>query len=235
MYGTPPWRRFGRTRDGYVLMINPCAVKGIDLFLALAARFPSIEFAGLAGWGTTPRDRERMRQTPNVRVLETVPDIEDVLREARVLLMPSVWYEGFGLIAMEAMLRGLPVIASDSGGLQEAKRGTGYVIPVRPVERYEREFDETGMPRAVIPPQDLEPWAAALRELLEDESAYRAEADRARLAAEHFVRWLDMSDFARMMEIMPVSREPLVPPAAVKSMDSARQALLLERLRRKQP
>ena len=34
-----------------------------------------------------------------------MPDIEDVLREARCLLMPSLWYEGFGLIAMEAMLR----------------------------------------------------------------------------------------------------------------------------------
>ena len=37
--------------------------------------------------------------------------------------MPSLWFEGFGLIAMEAMLRGLPVIASDSGGLEEAKAG----------------------------------------------------------------------------------------------------------------
>ena len=45
--------------------------------------------------------------------------------------MPSLWYEGFGLIAMEAMLRGIPVISSDSGGLVEARQGTGFVIPVR--------------------------------------------------------------------------------------------------------
>ena len=42
--------------------------------------------------------------------------------------MPSLWYEGFGLTVMEAMLHGIPVIASDAGGLVEAKHGTAYVI-----------------------------------------------------------------------------------------------------------
>ena len=60
--------------------------------------------------------------------------------------MPSLWYEGFGLIVMESMLRGIPVVASDSGGLQEAKLGTGYVIPVHTIERYQPVFDEHGMP-----------------------------------------------------------------------------------------
>ena len=60
--------------------------------------------------------------------------------------MPSLWYEGFGLSVMEAMLRGIPVIASDSGGLAEAKLGTRFVVPVRPIERFEPVFDEHGLP-----------------------------------------------------------------------------------------
>ena len=80
-----------------------------------------------------------------------------------LLLMPSLWLEGFGLIAMEAMLRGLPVIASDSGGLVEAKAGTGFVIPVRPLERFEPVFDETHMPKPVDVPQNIEPWVDALQ------------------------------------------------------------------------
>ncbi|MBV8820308.1 MAG: glycosyltransferase family 4 protein, partial [Acidobacteriaceae bacterium] len=131
MYGTPPYPQFGAFEDGWVLMVNPCQVKGMSIFLELARRFPQLPFAALAGWGTTSADRGALASLPNVSLLESVPDIDDVLARTRVLLVPSLWYEGFGLIAMEAMLRGIPVISSDSGGLLEAKHGTGYVIPVR--------------------------------------------------------------------------------------------------------
>jgi len=86
-----------------------------------------------------------------------------VLEQTRILLAPSLWYEGFGLSAMEAMLRGVPVLASDSGGLQEAKAGTQFVLPVRPIERYEPVFDERGMPKAVVAEQDLAPGGGRWR------------------------------------------------------------------------
>ena len=35
---------------------------------------------------------------------------------------------------MEAMLRGIPVLASDRGGLVEAHRGVDYTIPVSALE-----------------------------------------------------------------------------------------------------
>lgn len=231
MYGQPPYPRFGRFGSGSVLMVNPCAVKGLGIFLAMADRFPEIEFAALNGWGTTAADRAALASRPNTKLLRNVPNIDEVLRDARLLLMPSVWYEGFGLITMEAMLRGLPVIASDSGGLAEAKAGTGYVIPVRPVERYEREFDDTLMPRAVVPEQDLEPWVLALHELLTNEAAYWAEAEHSRLAALHFVEGLDVADFEKMLVALERATEPI--RAAAKTLDAAKRALLLARLRQK--
>ncbi len=199
IYGTPPYAKLGRFGSGYVLLVNPCAAKGISIFLDLAARFPEVEFAGLAGWGTTAGDRAAMQERPNVRVIETVPGIEEALAGARLLLMPSLWYEGFGLIAMEAMLRGLPVLSSNSGGLQDAKRGTNYVVEARPIRVWKREFDDTNMPVAVVPGQDPRPWEAALRVLLEDETEYWREAETSRAAAVEFVSALDAGDFERLL------------------------------------
>ncbi len=160
IYGTPPYARFGSFDQGWILMINPCAVKGLEIFLGMADAFPQLPFAALKGWGTTTADLEALSRRPNVKILETVGHIEEALSRTRALVMPSLWYEGFGLIAMEAMLRGLPVMASDSGGLAEAKAGTGFVVPVRPIERYERSFDENHMPSPAHLPQDLRPVEA---------------------------------------------------------------------------
>jgi len=232
IYGRPPYRQFGRFGAGTVLMVNPCAVKGISIFLALADRFPEIEFAALKGWGTTAQDREALGRRSNVRLLSPVPDIETALQDARFLLMPSLWYEGFGLIAMEAMLRGLPVIASDSGGLAEAKRGTGYVVPVRPITRYERTFDDTGMPRAVVPEQDIGPWAAAMQRLLTDETEYRAEAARSRAAGLAFVSGLDAGDFERFLQqLRPATADAREVAARVAQLDPRQRARLLQQVR----
>ena len=230
MYGTPPYPRFGSFGQGYVLMINPCVVKGITIFLRLAEMFPEVEFAGLTGWGTTRADREAMARLPNVRVLESVPSIDDVLAKSRLLLMPSLWLEGFGLIAMEAMLRGVPVIASDSGGLVEAKAGTGFVIPIEPIERFEPVFDETHMPKPVDVPQKIEPWAESLRVLLTDKAAYDSEADRSREVATDFVSRLDARDFGAYLEGL---KPAAVTQATPTELSAAKRALLLKRLREK--
>jgi glycosyltransferase involved in cell wall biosynthesis len=230
IYGEPPWPRFGSFGDGTVLMINPSVVKGISIFLELARRFPQVEFAGLAGWGTTSADRQAMHQLPNVRILEPVKDIDSVLDKARLLLMPSLWFEGFGLIAMEAMLRGLPVIASDAGGLVEAKQGTGFVIPVRPIEKFEASFDETHMPRPVDVPQDIAPWERALQSLLTDEQRYWQEAEVSRRVAEQFVSRLRADDFGDLLARL--THGSPAPPPDQRKLSPAQTALLLQRLRR---
>lgn len=224
IYGHPPYPQFGSFDNGWLLMINPCTVKGLPVFLDLARRFPHLPFAALAGWGTTSDDRRSMAQLPNVRVLDTVPKIDEVLAQTRLLLMPSLWYEGFGLIAMEAMLRGLPVISSDSGGLVEAKCGTGFVIPVRPITRYHYEFDETHMPRPEIPEQDIEPWVDAVTTITSDRVIYEAECRRSRTAALDFVSRLNAADFEKLLL-------SLKPAPAVRQLTPEQRAILARRLR----
>lgn len=209
MYGKPPYPRFGSFDSGYVLMVNPSVVKGIAIFLELAKRFPQVSFAGLTGWGTTKRDLAAMAELPNVTILDSVPHIDDVLSRSRLLLMPSLWLEGFGLIAMEAMLRGLPVIASNSGGLAEAMGRTDFVIPIRPVEKFEPVFDETHMPKPVEVAQDIEPWAEALQGLLTNRDLYESEAERARKTAIAFVSTLRASDFESYLVNLTPKSSPM--------------------------
>ena len=81
----------------------------------------------------------------------------------------------------------------------EARQGTGFVIPVRRIERYVPEFDETHMPRPVIPEQNLEPWTAVLDSLLHNRTLYEAEAEHCRVAALAFVTSLDASDLEKLL------------------------------------
>jgi glycosyltransferase involved in cell wall biosynthesis len=147
--------------------------------------------------------------------------------------MPSLWYEGFGLIVMESMLRGIPVVASDSGGLQEAKRGTGYVIPVHLIERYQQVFDEHAMPKPVVPDNDPAPWVAAIQELLTDRDAYRRESEASRAVAERFVNGLDAGDLERFLLGLRPGAARHAERRTIETLSPEKRALLLERLHKR--
>lgn len=55
---------------------------------------------------------------------------EEAYRRADIVAVPSLWEEPFGRTAVEAMACGIPVIASDIGGLKDiVKNGkTGYLV-----------------------------------------------------------------------------------------------------------
>jgi surfactin synthase thioesterase subunit/glycosyltransferase involved in cell wall biosynthesis len=200
IYGEGPWPQLARFDAGWVTTVNPCAIKGLAILLALARALPDCQFGALPGWGTTGADRGALAALPNVRLLPSSPAIDDVLRATRVLLVPSLWYEGFGLVVVEAMLRGIPVIASDSGGLVEAKQGTRFQLPVRRITGYAPEYDERGLPRALVPSQEVAPWVEAVSALGADRELYLDESRRSREAAARFVASLDLDVLERCLE-----------------------------------
>jgi glycosyltransferase involved in cell wall biosynthesis len=49
--------------------------------------------------------------------------------ETDLLLAPSLWRESFGMVAREAVIHGVPVVASCAGGLPEAVGDGGVCLP----------------------------------------------------------------------------------------------------------
>jgi glycosyltransferase involved in cell wall biosynthesis len=200
LLGPGPFPDAGNFDQGFVTMINPSAYKGISIFLELARRLPDVQFAAVPTWATTEADRSELEWLPNVRLLEPVDDIDEIFAQTRVLLVPSLWGEGFGCVATEGMLRGIPVLASDSGGLPEAKLGVDYVLPVRQIECYRDCLDDRGLPEAIVPEQDVEPWLDAILELLSSRTRYSRLSAASRKAALAFVSSIGIEPFIEFLE-----------------------------------
>jgi glycogen(starch) synthase len=123
--------------------------KGVDLLLEAAVpllrEMPQLEFV-LVGKDTSNTEMSESyrgafertyRREPAVigRVRFTGEVSEDVLNQwyadADVFCMPSR-FESFGLVFIEAMMFGLPVIATDSGGIPEVVEHGGNGLLVAP-------------------------------------------------------------------------------------------------------
>lgn len=191
VYGSGPFRALGHHDRGNVTMINPCVEKGLPIFLELAAAFPAVRFAAVPTWGADEEVLHSLAAAPNVEILEPADDLASILEQTRVLLAPSLWPESFGYVVVEAMLRGIPVLASDIGGLPEAKLGVDYLLPVTPAQHVEG--------RCVSPPQDIAPWTSALEGLLSSRSVYERCARESHDAARRFHEGVDVHRFESLL------------------------------------
>lgn len=221
LYGSAPFPRYQNFEQGYVMLINAGAIKGLPIFLQLARALPDVAFAAVTGWGTTVADRAALEALPNVRLFSPVDNMEEIYSQTRVLLVPTLWDEAFGLVVVEAMLRGIPVLASHVGGLPEAKLGVDYLLPVQPIERCLPGAGDDLMPIPVVPEQDASVWQTTLHALLSDRERYEQLSEQSREAASAFVSSLKIEpyeDYLNDLKRAPRSAE------AVKA-DSAEQAL----------
>jgi glycosyltransferase involved in cell wall biosynthesis len=128
----------GTGEGGYLAFLGRiCADKGI---------LPAIEIARRAGLPlkvaakVDPADRKYfeqevrpvLAQSPHVEFIGEINDARkpDFLGKARALLFPISWPEPFGLVMIEAMACGTPVIAFNSGSVPEVMEDglTGFVV-----------------------------------------------------------------------------------------------------------
>jgi glycosyltransferase involved in cell wall biosynthesis len=212
VYGDPP-RRPVRTGPGSIAMVNPCRYKGIDIFLQLTDLMPERPFLAVPTWGASEADRAALRQRRNIEVIAPQDGLGELLRRVGTVVMPSLWDETFGFTSVEAMLYGVPVVASEVGGLVEAKLGVPYLVPVRPIEVYDAVADPA-RPVPAVPAQDIQPWLEALHEL-DDPDRYREVSQASRAAALGFVGGLDDRTLEDYLADLPVASEATAGARAV--------------------
>jgi glycosyltransferase involved in cell wall biosynthesis len=131
----------------------------LDLARAWPAVAATLPHAHLVLVGKGPAEaaaRALLEDALRVHWLGFRPDVAAVLKRMDLLAVPSHW-EGFGLVAAEALAAGVPVVAADASSLPEIVRD--------------------GREGLLVPPGDAEALAAALVRLGGDA------AERARMAA----------------------------------------------------
>ncbi|MBY0397624.1 MAG: glycosyltransferase [Thermoleophilia bacterium] len=130
------------------------------------------------------------------------------LRAARFLVVPSEWYEAFGIVAAEAMSLGLPVVASRLGGLPEVV--------------------EDGVSGLLFEPGNAQDLASKMRRLWHDRGlvARLGEAARIRAAAEYGVDtfcdcfihlYAEAMDLHKQAHLHEPAHRPSAAPAPVQA------------------
>ncbi|MCE5230706.1 glycosyltransferase family 4 protein [bacterium] len=140
--------------------------KGIAQFIEAARRLPQYPFAVAGDCSPMPRAVETAPSNVTFHGFLAGPALDEFYRRTRVLVCPSIWYEGFPNVVAHAMAAGKPVIACRLGALPEIV-GDG----------------ETGL---LFDPDDIDTLTAHIRRLFGDSDLCRAmgEAGRRKIERE---------------------------------------------------
>lgn len=121
--------------------------KGVDLLLEAWGRTTTTAELRFVGSGHRREAIERAaRDDPRIVLVGQVDGDETIrhLREARAVIVPSVWDEPFGRVAAEALANERPVVTTGRGALSEIVDGScGWVTGLDP-RALARAIDEAG-------------------------------------------------------------------------------------------
>ena len=168
-----------RHRDPrHILFVNPIPVKGGILMAQLALWFakhrPDVTIEVVDSrktWGSLVKQVSAALGSPcetvkNVKVTENSLDMRPIYGRTRLLVVPSLWWESGPRVIVEALLNGIPVIGSNSGGIAEVLGRGGQIIEIP------AEFREEPYTRFFVEPFVRE-LAEKVLQYFDDDSFYQ--------------------------------------------------------------
>ncbi|NKB56675.1 MAG: glycosyltransferase [Alphaproteobacteria bacterium] len=167
----------------FVTFVNPAPHKGIALFARLADMLgsarPDIPILVVQ----SAADATMLNSVPGIdfakypQILASprVPRPADFFELTRILLVPSLFEEPFGMVAAEALINGIPALVSDRGGLPDTVGDAGTVLPLPDWLKLDTN--------RVVDIEDAQPWFDAVCRLWDDPDAYAAAAKAREVAA----------------------------------------------------
>ncbi len=185
--------------------------KGIRYFVQALGLLPPTVRGVVVGDLTADRERELTQLAAEAGCadrLEMQPwadreTIAEVYRRASVFVFPSVWAETLGIVGLEAMACGVPVVASDIGGVRQWLR-----------------HEETGL---LVPPKDPRAIVGAVRKILDSgDGGETMGQEGITLIREHFSPGMHVRGLLRLCQSMVLSsgnQKAVRDPEALSSME----------------
>ncbi len=144
----------------------------LESFIALKPHFPRLSMTVVG-----PYDRKIAAPYQRLAEVNRVTDIDfvgyvsperlpDFYHRADIFCAPSVGFESFGIVLLEAMAAGLPIIATDIAGYRSVMTN-----------------NQEGV---FVPPRQSQPLTQALRRLIDDADLRHRLGQRGQLTARHY-------------------------------------------------
>ena len=130
-----------------VTFVCPVSEKGLEIALALARRRPDIPFTFVECWPLGPESqfklKHQVKSLENVVLRNSTNDMREIYCETKIMLAPSLWFEGWGRVVSEAQVSGIPALVSNVGGLPEAVGPGGLLVaPDATIDEWQRALSQ---------------------------------------------------------------------------------------------